>query len=897
MTSVATHLASVDAAIAGNLKSLAEDRGLLSQNMLQQLRHLAEGIAVLAHTGDLEVEYEYDAIEAALTHVRSRGKLGFLRSFHKMLQPSASHYTFDGDGSERLMLKYYAHLLRIRAYAESEFGLRILDSLEKFPVDLDPSLREYHEKIAARILAVRKMSAAEGSSSRYYVHKTRPFFVAGRVFYEVTFTSPVDRTGNMDRVIAFTHLDVGDRYAANLTLREDSIEVLGQTMPILVIRDWAVSIRPCEFENFARFFGPRTKVNTGSSEYHRLMRYLTATGASLLDLVDLPEREYERVKTRVLENTKNPVILPVLDKARTAIRREEAGFVLLCYLLITMRNAVLRRQWNPDPCGQLSGLHFQWGCIPFDQMPFCTFPLGHRPRFWDLLEAVSLAGREHELLARRIKNNVERRGVLYTPVTELESFADVPALVEVHNAMLYRTHQGRRLEMDKGHVYIRSYENDVVDIVEKLQEVASTGVGGWTEAMERWLGARPNLVNDPVKADALKSLFKDSRVALIYGAAGTGKSTTIDYIAQRFNGDPMLFLANTHPAVDNLRRRVQTQNGTFRTIASHRWTKGGEPEYEVLVIDECSTVSNEALLDVLAKTRFKLLVLVGDVYQIESIQFGNWFGLMRSFVPKTAVFELETPYRTKNKGLLALWDKVRNLEDDITEAIVRGGYSSVLSEELFKAHREEEIILCLNYDGLYGINNINRFLQSSNPNVPITFGPSTFKVGDPVVFYDSDRFRPLIYNNLKGKIVAIERRPGSIRFEIDIDREVTELSVWGTELTWIRDSVVAFDVFELANSDEDDAELNTTVPFQVAYAVSIHRAQGLEYESVKVVITDANEDDISHSILYTALTRARASLQIFWTAETQTAVIESLERKTHQKDVSLLRARRGLQPS
>jgi ATP-dependent exoDNAse (exonuclease V) alpha subunit len=270
---------------------------------------------------------------------------------------------------------------------------------------------------------------------------------------------------------------------------------------------------------------------------------------------------------------------------------------------------------------------------------------------------------------------------------------------------------------------------------------------------------------------------------------------------------------------------------------------------------------------------------------------------MRSFVPKTAVFELETPYRTKNKGLLALWDKVRNLEDDITEAIVRGGYSSVLSEELFKAHREEEIILCLNYDGLYGINNINRFLQSSNPNVPITFGPSTFKVGDPVVFNDSDRFRPLIYNNLKGKIVAIERRPGSIRFEIDIDREVTELSVWGTELTWIRDSVVAFDVFELANSDEDDAELNTTVPFQVAYAVSIHRAQGLEYESVKVVITDANEDDISHSILYTALTRARASLQIFWTAETQTAVIEGLERKTHQKDVSLLRARRGLQPS
>ncbi len=119
--------------------------------------------------------------------------------------------------------------------------------------------------------------------------------------------------------------------------------------------------------------------------------------------------------------------------------------------------------------------------------------------------------------------------------------------------------------------------------------------------------------------------------------------------------------------------------------------------------------------------------------------------------------------------------------------------------------------------------------------------------------------------------------------------------MWGTELTWVRDSVVAFDVYELANSDDDDAELNTSIPFQVAYAVSIHRAQGLEYESVKVVITDANEDDISHSIFYTALTRARENLQVFWTPETQKAVIGKLERKTNQKDVSLLTARRELE--
>ena len=57
-----------------------------------------------------------------------------------------------------------------------------------------------------------------------------------------------------------------------------------------------------------------------------------------------------------------------------------------------------------------------------------------------------------------------------------------------------------------------------------------------------------------------------------------------------------------------------------------------------------------------------------------------------------------------------------------------------------------------------------------------------------------------------------------------------------------------------------------SVPFQVAYAVSIHKAQGLEYDSVKVVITDANEDDISHNIFYPAITRAREHPLIFWIA-------------------------------
>lgn len=64
---------------------------------------------------------------------------------------------------------------------------------------------------------------------------------------------------------------------------------------------------------------------------------------------------------------------------------------------------------------------------------------------------------------------------------------------------------------------------------------------------------------------------------------------------------------------------------------------------------------------------------------------------------------------------------------------------------------------------------------------------------------------------------------------------------------------------KLKHADEDGDERTsfTIVPFQIAYTVSIHKAQGLEYDSVKIVITDAVEELVTHNIFYTAITRSR----------------------------------------
>ena len=303
--------------------------------------------------------------------------------------------------------------------------------------------------------------------------------------------------------------------------------------------------------------------------------------------------------------------------------------------------------------------------------------------------------------------------------------------------------------------------------------------------------------------------------------------------------------------------------------------------------------------DILEKAAFKLLVLVGDVFQIEAILFGNWFNVARTFVPETSVSELSKPYRSTNKRLLTIWDRVRNLQDDLLEPLVKSKYTAKLDVSIFEHSEDDEIILCLNYDGLYGINNINRFLQSSNSNPEIVWGINTYKIGDPVLFNESDRFAPLIYNNMKGRIKDIEPTENKIRFDVELDIAITDWEAEDYDFTLVGtsdngNSIISFWVDKYLSTDDDTDSSDAIVPFQVAYAVSIHKAQGLEYKSVKIVITNEVEELITHNIFYTAITRAKEDLKIYWTPETKKKILEGLSLRNYKKDAALLAAMQNL---
>lgn len=886
----------INHAICQNIEMEAVlERGLLSQNILSQLRNFVEHISFKEYCNGRDLDITFENLQQGNKFVEENNKLKLLRKFHKLLQITTSHYTLEPENSTRLMLKYYEYLLKIKKHLKEKHNMDVLENLEKFPIYQDSTLNEYYEKIVEKIEAI---SSKKSLAGRYYIRKIKPFFVKNEIYYEVTFTEARDNASKFDRHIAFTKFDIPHNYAVKLNYIEENINIMDSKMPILIIRDWHTNIRRCEFKNLNRILGIFADISTSESEYKKLMSYLTESNINLIDLMELSNNDYEETVLSITDGEEKKQIFKGLDICRKIIRENMGGCNVLRYLLYGMNNKVIKKQYILAQYSMLSNLYLNKSCIPFDRMPYVYSLKEHNPRIRDLFECISCENRGYELFARGIKNNIEINNRLYTAKSEIENVEGLEDLIEKYNQKLHSSHSALKIDRYKENFYIRGYEENTKFIIEKLKELTLKGIGNYRNSFISWLNNSIHNIDCIDKKDALEKMFEDSHVALIYGSAGTGKSTLITHISNFFNDKNKLFLANTNPAVDNLKRKVKASNCNFKTIAKFTKDRTCSTEYDILIIDECSTINNADMLEVLNKAEFKLLVLVGDTFQIEAIKFGNWFSLAKSFVPPYSVFELTKPYRTQNEKLLNLWDKVRKMDEDILEHITRGDYSCTLNNSIFEYANEDEIILCLNYDGLYGINNINKFLQGNNHNKEIKWGIQTYKVNDPILFNETDRFGSAIYNNLKGIIRDISTYEKEIQFTVEIDKSINEMDVQNFELienSEIGNSIIKFTVNEPNNADEDDdSDKSSVIPFQVSYAISIHKAQGLEYNSVKVVVTEDIEEMISHNIIYTAITRAKENLKIYWTPEVEKRVLESLKVRKNSKDEHLLRGKYGL---
>lgn len=876
----------IDANICKNIDSIdSKNRGFISQNILSQSRNFCEIIMVYcyAQITHAELEFNWDSINKAKDYLKSIDKYQSIFKFHELLQITSSHYTQNEADSERLMLKHIEFLIRIKNFLNNEFQLTILHNISKYPIDIDPKYKEYYEKIYEKIKLLNIMPYDDIPSYKCYIQKKKTIILGENIFYELTLSPASNKTSKFDRIIAFSEYDIMENYAVDLKITQEKINIINKNMPISIIIESKCSIRPCEFKNLGKIFGIDYNCQRKQREYRSWMQFITFHKLSLLDVVLSSEKLFESYIQEIYVNVKTENIKNIILKCREIIHSNQNGSNILRLFLYNMNNAVITDQIASNSNSKLSNMYLQNAAIPFDNLPF-TFSLKkHNFKLDTLLNCIPSIKRESDFLAYKLIYNAEQEHKLYTNFEELNQFKDINELIEDYNSKLWPGHyETSSIKQYKKYLFVNGYESDCKTIIESLINLSQND--GFTHNEEEvtwWLeNENDEKIDDEKKITILKKLFLTSKIAIIYGAAGTGKTTMIKYISNYYCDFDKLYITNTNPALDNLKNRIKYANCDFSTIAKVINSKYRKT-CDILFIDECSTVSNRDMVQILKHIDFQMLILVGDVHQIESIYFGNWFDIAKGFLPKTCTFELENTYRTNEKNLLDFWTSLRLLNENCYDKMIAYGYTSELNDTIFNITDKDEIILCLSYDGLYGVNNVNRFLQEKNSNKAIVIGLNTYKIGDPILFNDSNRFYPTIHNNMKGSIYQIIDNENKYLFQIELDQTIKESTINHTEgLTYIglsaqNHTIIQFTIDKEIDSDNDEESIESVIPFQVSYAVSIHKAQGLEYNSVKIIITNDVTERFSHNIFYTAVTRSKKLLKIYASPESLHKIFDS----------------------
>ncbi len=877
-----------------------DERQEMSQAIITLLRDFDETVAVCVAEKDTKHNFDtrHRYIEAALNFINGKKIYHCLDRFHSDLKISISHYSPEGEYSERLVLKYIQYLVKIKQLLKNEFSICVLNNIDKYPLDLDDTFEKYYVEILKQIEPISFGLEPLSGADSYYVQKKKMIYCQGVIFYEYTITNAYDSVNKFDRFVAFSTLDVFDNYAIKARFLKQRVNLFEEKVDVMFLLNYEIAIRPCELNKISEVINLNCNF-TRTIEYQNLMSYIKEKELSIDKILLLGKDSYSDFAEFVFNNGKETYLLQLFSHARELLQNLGDGKNVMLYLFHTLNNTIISNQKSLTTNEKVSDLKLKSGVLPFDRTPFGASLIRHNPKMSTLMDCFDVSKHNCELLKRDISDNSIRQSLLYT---SLDGFSEqeLAENIEQYNRKIPNERCGSKLCQFGKYVYLNEDERNTHQLLKMIIDRSKH-----SSFPEYLAYAKSRIVelqldfDDKEKEKAVQNVFNESDVFAVYWPAGTGKTTFANFVLKVL-GDKIhaLCLANTNPALQNLRNKIEDKNAQYSTIYQCIKDEFNASNCDVLIVDECSNISTNNMLTVLNKVKFKLVLFLGDIYQIEAIQFGNLYSLLRHFLNASRFVDLDREFRSHNNPFLPkVWKKVRDLDDSIDETLNEYKIPSNLDKSIFKKKKEDEIILCLNYDGLYGINNINKYLQENNKNQPVTWKQYTFKIGDPILFIENSRFRNVLYNNLKGTILGVEQDDDKISFTILIDKSINPLTeaCYGFELVkncGDGKSIIKFDVSKFKPVDYDnDTQPNYQIPFQIAYAVSIHKSQGLEYDSVKIVITNEVEEQISHNIFYTAITRAKEDLTIYWTPESEKKIIASLKKKNSKRDADILLTR------
>lgn len=458
--------------------------------------------------------------------LKENNEYGYIWDLHHSLQITTSHYVPAEDGAIRLMDGYLSQLYQLRDQMREKFGLVLMSNLEGYPQEKNFELDPYYEKIYIALKGIHLEDGTKYTNDRYYITRKKYRTVNGKGFFEYTLSYAQEEITKFDRFVAYSFNDIPDNYSIQCDFAQANVDFNGVDIDIKCLIAWNVSIRPCELEKLAAICGYDIKVRTDNLYYKALMKFLSRTGMNLLDILLADEEDYE-IYIQQVELSKKPELEETFDKIREIIIGEKPGSNILRYITAYLKNDVIRDQLADRSNNRLSYLYLKNEAIPFDEMPYASSLCGHNLLKSRLNKCLEIYDCEHQYVSAMVNKEAYDSNTLYVTVddNQLDYYWYE---VEKFNRNLYKStkQQLRKIEIFANHLYVKNYYEITKSVIEKLQQYTSEGVDGYSDMLAN-KAEFMNEVDDVEKQKILENIFINSRLGMVYGAAGTGKTNVL----------------------------------------------------------------------------------------------------------------------------------------------------------------------------------------------------------------------------------------------------------------------------------------------------------------------------------------------------------------------------------